>query len=56
MNNTNQAKEDLQSGLNDNNTGILNISKVRPEIEKVINNIPPQKGWLSKFRRNINVY
>ena len=46
MNNVNQNKDEIQSGLNDNNTGILNINKIRPEIEKVMNNI------LKKFFEN----
>ena len=45
MNNNIQKQEDLHSGINDN-TGILNIDKVKPEIEKVINNI------LKKFFEN----
>ena len=46
MNSVNQNKDEIQSGLNDNNTGILNINKIRPEIEKVMNNI------LKKFFEN----
>ena len=44
-NNDDPSKEDPNQGINDN-TGILNINKVRPEIEKVINNI------LKKFFEN----
>ena len=45
MNNNIQKQEDLHSGINDN-TGILNMEKVKPEIEKVISNI------LKKFFEN----